>query len=57
MISREFVGALAQVEESHRDSPAHREIAKAMAPGPLAMRAMMKLEREVDALRRELRGE
>jgi hypothetical protein len=55
-ISRELVEALAVVDESHPDNPAHREIAKALAPGVLAMRAVMKLERELIALRNEVRG-
>ncbi|SBS71262.1 hypothetical protein MHPYR_640029 [uncultured Mycobacterium sp.] len=57
VISRELIEALAVVEETHRGNPVHREFAKAMAPGPLAMRAVMKLERELNALRREVRGE
>ncbi len=55
-ISREIIEALAVVAESHRDNPVHREIGKALAPGTLAMRAVMKLEREVIALRKEIRG-
>jgi len=54
VISREFVEALAQVEESHRDSPAHR---KGDGPWTAGHACRMKLEREVNALRRELRGE
>lgn len=55
-ISRQFVETLAQVNESHPDSPAHREIAKALAPGAFAVRAVMQLERELNALRKEVRG-
>lgn len=55
-ISRELVEGLAQAEGAHRDNPVHRELAKAMSPGALAVRAVMKLEREVIALRKELRG-
>ena len=50
------VARLAQVDESHPDNPAHREIAKALAPGAFAVRAIMKLERESIALRNEVRG-
>jgi hypothetical protein len=54
-ISRELAEMLASVDESHPDNPAHREIAKALAPGAFAVRAVMKLEREVIALRKEIR--
>lgn len=56
VISREFVETLAQVDELHPGNPAHREIAKALAPGAFAVRAVMKLERELIALRNEVRG-
>lgn len=57
VISRQLIEGLAVAEERHRENPVHREVAKAMAPGPLALQAVMKLEREIIALRRELRGE
>jgi hypothetical protein len=47
---------LARVDDSHPDNPTHREIAKALAPGAFAVRAVMKLERELIALRNEVRG-
>jgi hypothetical protein len=56
VISRELAETLAQVDESHPDNPVHREFAKALAPGAFAVRAVMKLERELIALRNEVRG-
>lgn len=55
-ISRELVETIAQIEETHRDNSVRREFAKALGPGALAMRAVMKLESEVIALRNELRA-
>lgn len=55
-VGREYVGALAQVDERHRDNPVMRELALAMGGSHLAVRAVLTLEQEVIALRRELRG-
>ncbi|UMB67688.1 hypothetical protein [Mycobacterium paraterrae] len=56
VISRELAEMVARIDDLHPHNPVQREFTKAVAPGAFALHAIEQLERELIALRKEVRG-